>query len=49
MAMNIEFPSPHPGIINFFFYDAAMYICDEQFPSPHPGIINFFRPGEVSG
>ena len=38
----IEFPSPHPGIINFFKpleYEGVRY---ERFPSPHPGIINFF-------
>ena len=38
----MPFPSPHPGIINFFSItpDELEYII--RFPSPHPGIINFF-------
>ena len=37
-----EFPSPHPGIINFFEVNMASIDWSMVFPSPHPGIINFF-------
>ena len=36
------FPSPHPGIINFFVVDCLTTHVMNKFPSPHPGIINFF-------
>ena len=36
-----KFPSPHPGIINFFIMKNLLKKA-EKFPSPHPGIINFF-------
>ena len=37
-----SFPSPHPGIINFFGGGRAGDTAEDWFPSPHPGIINFF-------
>ena len=37
-----KFPSPHPGIINFFLTGKYSSADDVLFPSPHPGIINFF-------
>ena len=37
------FPSPHPGIINFFGAEDETKPGQIKFPSPHPGIINFFR------
>ena len=40
--MVIKFPSPHPGIINFFFTLNQGKADQTKFPSPHPGIINFF-------
>ena len=36
------FPSPHPGIINFFHIVIYPIRQIKKFPSPHPGIINFF-------
>ena len=36
------FPSPHPGIINFFDDSVRVQLTADLFPSPHPGIINFF-------
>ena len=36
------FPSPHPGIINFFQLKLGLRRWISKFPSPHPGIINFF-------
>ena len=41
-ALRNSFPSPHPGIINFFVYERIMTSESVKFPSPHPGIINFF-------
>ena len=38
----MEFPSPHPGIINFFANSIDLGAIALGFPSPHPGIINFF-------
>ena len=38
----MKFPSPHPGIINFFDFMSVKNISVIKFPSPHPGIINFF-------
>mgnify|MGYP003534006741 FL=1 len=37
------FPSPHPGIINFFIESNEQLRKISKFPSPHPGIINFFH------
>ena len=37
-----KFPSPHPGIINFFSKKVVRSVREKKFPSPHPGIINFF-------
>ena len=37
------FPSPHPGIINFFSKMVKVSRKVWWFPSPHPGIINFFE------
>ena len=47
------FPSPHPGIINFFTVTSFREKAIAVFPSPHPGIINFFLnrktdPGIIS-
>ena len=38
----VPFPSPHPGIINFFSDICQQWLDVDGFPSPHPGIINFF-------
>ena len=38
-----RFPSPHPGIINFFTFGIHIEPKEFKFPSPHPGIINFFH------
>ena len=40
--LHVMFPSPHPGIINFFSNNTTAYGVLVKFPSPHPGIINFF-------